>query len=133
MVDDKYLWNLRAIKDVIIPDGIEKIGDNWFAGCQIESVEIPASVKIIGAKAFYLCKNLKRVVFMSGSKLEKANSGNLCCTGTEKAAVPSATEETPERTLKEYVDKKNSMPGTIGKSAFNSCDSLAEINIPERF
>ena len=112
---------------------MKMIGDNWFAGCQIESVEIPASVKIIGAEAFYLCKNLKRVVFMSGSKLEKANSGNLCRAGPEKMTVPSATEQIPERTLKEYAGKKNSMPWTIEKSAFNSCDNLAEINIPERF
>ena len=47
------------MKDVVIPEGIEKIGNHWFWGSGIESVTVPASVREIGPDAFYKCKSLK--------------------------------------------------------------------------
>lgn len=46
---------LRELKDVIVPNNIERIG-NWFWKAEIESVTVPASVREIGADAFYRCK-----------------------------------------------------------------------------
>ena len=51
------------MKDVVIPEGTEKIGNHWFWRSEINSVIIPASVREIHARAFYDCRNLKRVVF----------------------------------------------------------------------
>ena len=65
------VWDLRNLKQVVIPEGIERIGNQWFWGSDIESIEIPATAKEIGADAFYNCKNLKSVTFADGSKLEK--------------------------------------------------------------
>lgn len=59
MAGNQPLWELRALKDVAIPNGIEKIGDRWFAGSSVESVRVPASVREIGKEAFYLCRDLK--------------------------------------------------------------------------
>ena len=61
------VWGLRELRDVTIPDGVERIGSYWFWGCGIESVEIPASVKEVGREAFRRCRRLKKVVFASGS------------------------------------------------------------------
>ena len=47
------------MKDVVIPEGIEKIGNHWFWGSGIESVTVPASVREIETNAFYKCKSLK--------------------------------------------------------------------------
>ena len=47
------------MKEIISPEGTEKIGNHWFWGSGIESVTVPASVKEIGADAFYKCKSLK--------------------------------------------------------------------------
>ena len=57
------LRDLRRLRKVAIPEGVEKIGDRWFAGSWIESVEVPASVSEIGAGAFFSCERLARVVF----------------------------------------------------------------------
>ena len=59
------------LKEVDIPDGTEKIGSDWFKNTAIEIVKIPASVTEIEAKAFYNCKNLRRVTVAEDSKLEK--------------------------------------------------------------
>ena len=58
------------LKEVDIPDGTEKIGSEWFRNTAIEIVKIPASVTKIEAKAFYNCRNLRRVMFAENSKLD---------------------------------------------------------------
>ena len=47
------------MKNVVIPEGTERIGNCWFWGSEIKSVVVPVSVREIGADAFYGCKNLK--------------------------------------------------------------------------
>ena len=59
--------DLRSVREVIIPDGTEKIGSCWFWGSGVEGVDIPASVVEIGIAAFRRCTKLKRVAF-SGAK-----------------------------------------------------------------
>lgn len=56
MIGNQTLRDLRALRSTKIPDGVEKIGDRWFAGSDIESVEIPASVREIGKEAFNWCR-----------------------------------------------------------------------------
>lgn len=63
-------------KRVAIPNGIEKIRNNWFWGSGVESVKISASVREIGAYAFCNCKNLKQIIFLKSSQLEKI--GKYC-------------------------------------------------------
>ena len=67
MVRSLKLWDLRELKEVSIPSGAERIGNHWFYRCDIESVEIPASVKYIDACAFCNCESLKRVKFADDS------------------------------------------------------------------
>lgn len=55
--------DFRRLKDVAIPEGIEKIEELWFAGREVESVMIPASVREIQAGAFSSCRNLANVIF----------------------------------------------------------------------
>lgn len=69
--------DLIHAKNIIIPECIEKIGNYWFWGSKVESVKIPKNVKEIGLRAFYNCKNLKRVLFTSGNKLEKIGFGSF--------------------------------------------------------
>lgn len=42
-----------AIKTLILHEGLEEIGDNAFALCEIEEVQLPNSVKFIGNCAFF--------------------------------------------------------------------------------
>ena len=46
------VWDLRDSRHVVVPDGVEKIGNYWFWDSGIESVVIPASVKEIEVGAF---------------------------------------------------------------------------------
>ena len=100
-VFDMKLLDLKNCKHVVIPDSVEKIGSHWFCGSEIENVEIPASVKEIGADAFFRCRHLKSVVFAEGSKLEKIGPGSFYGTGIEKIAVPKSVTEIEEGTFRQ--------------------------------
>lgn len=74
-------------KDVVIPDGVEKICSRAFKGCLLESVVIPDSVKIIGNEAFYACENLKNVVL--GKGLETIRECTfMWCKNLTKITIP---------------------------------------------
>lgn len=44
MIGGQRLWDLRNLKDVVIPEGAERIGHHWFYGSAVESVVVSASV-----------------------------------------------------------------------------------------
>lgn len=52
--------------DIVIPEGVEVIDHETFAGCQLTSIKLPDSLKFIEREAFRGCKNLRRVVFGAG-------------------------------------------------------------------
>ena len=51
---------------MVIPDGTRMIKEGQFKEMAIESVKIPASVKLIGGRAFYKCTKLKSVELPEG-------------------------------------------------------------------
>lgn len=69
----------------IVPQGTKKIKSNQFSErTDLSTITIPKSVEIIGAGAFYMCINLKKVQFEKGSMLRAIdgyafqNCFNLC-------------------------------------------------------
>ena len=71
LVGGQQLEALRRLREVALPEGLDEVGDNWFADCKIlKRVTIPASVRRLGRQAFYLCSMLMYVVFAEGSLLE---------------------------------------------------------------
>ena len=125
------------MKNVIIPKGTKRIGNHWFWDSDIESVEIPVSVREIGADAFYNCKSLTRVAFALGSELEKIGPGSFCKTGIERVVIPKGVEEIRGYTfqecehLKEVLFEEKSVLKTIGEDAFRWCTNLTKITFPE--
>ena len=67
MVGGQLLWDLRALGSVSIPEGVERIGCYWFYESEVESVEIPASVRELGVEAFGNCEKLRCITFAEGS------------------------------------------------------------------
>ena len=51
------------LKEVILNEGLEKIGTGVFSNTNIESITIPDSVEEIGESAFSGCWNLKKVIY----------------------------------------------------------------------
>ena len=81
----------KKIKKYVIPDTIKvdgkkypvtKIAVGAFSKCtKLKNVTIGKNVKTIGAKAFFKCKNLKKLVINS-TKLSGKNVGKMAFKGT---------------------------------------------------
>ncbi len=57
-IADNAFINVNSVKEIILPEGIEKIGASAFKGCTgVENFVIPSSVTEIGNNAFSECPN----------------------------------------------------------------------------
>lgn len=61
IVADQAYYRSQTLKEVILPNGIEEIGQFSFARSSIQKVQLPVGVKTIGYGAFYHCDNLVEV------------------------------------------------------------------------
>ncbi|MDE7290924.1 MAG: leucine-rich repeat domain-containing protein, partial [Treponemataceae bacterium] len=78
--------------DLVIPEGVEKIGSSVFHGCDsLDSVTIPGSVKTIGRYAFPNCIYLERITIGDGVQTidEGAFSG---CTSLASVTIPGSVQ-----------------------------------------
>ena len=131
------LWDLRSLKDVRIPDGVEKVGGYWFSDSDVESVEICASVRELGPGAFCRCEKLKRVSFQQGSRLEKIGDACFYWAAVEKVVVPRGVEQIQAEAfsnctdLKEVAFEDGSRLREIGEQAFFNCKGLKNAGLPE--
>lgn len=57
-----------GLRNVEVPEGVEKITDFAFCNSEIESIKLPDSVKKIGDEAFSHCYNLKEINLGDGVK-----------------------------------------------------------------
>ena len=110
--DGASLRYLRALQKVVFLDGLETIGDYWFSNANIQSVEIPASVKCIGNGAFFRCKKLKLISLAKDGALEKI--GIRCFQETKiiEFCAPAQLKE-------------------IGAGAFTKCKQLKKVTLNE--
>lgn len=108
-----HLYGNGLIKSLVIPDTVEEIGDNAFRSCgNLTTVTIPSSVKHIGSGAFKdtpFLKNLQKknpVVVINNTLLD----ANAC--------------DSPHVIIPQGVT-------FIAEDAFESCENLESIVIPE--
>ena len=99
--------------DVVIPSEIDgkpvvAIGKSAFYESSITSIEIPASVKTIGNRAFQNCSFLTFVTFAEGSKLTSIEVYAFQLTKISSISIPASVV-------------------TIGYEAFYNCSSLTSV------
>lgn len=106
--------------DYDVPDGVRKIGDNAFAGCEdLDEVYIPDSVLEIGDHAFSHNLSLRRVK-IPDSLL------NICDNAFDDCQELRSVETYHSSTTTD----DDSIPREIGASAFRFCTSLEKIEMP---
>lgn len=142
--------------NVIIPDGVVKIGNHCFEMLNIQSVSIPDSVTEIDAFAFANCSSLKEITIPNSVKYIGIEAFHYCC-NLEEITIPNSVTCIDKRAFSSCINLKkviisNSISeikaGTfegcekinnvnipsgivsIGDYAFQACDSLSDINIP---
>lgn len=99
-----------SITSVIIPDSVKSIETYAFSKCtSLESVKIPSSVEIVETYAFYNCTALANVEISNGVKTIK-NSSFANCSSLNSITIPASIE-------------------SIGSSAFNKCTNILSYDV----
>lgn len=97
---------------IYFPDGTTRIADGSLAKTKVSDVHLPGTVKEIGSRAFYRCKDLKRIDLPDG--LERIGGDAFNGSGLTEIDVPDSVTE-------------------IGEWAFSMCDDLKKAVLPARF
>ena len=107
-----YEWfSYSSMTRFIIPDGVKDIGYRAFSDCEsLESITIPNSVTSIGSLAFSRCKSLKHIVIPSSVTSIGEWAFSHC--GIENLEI--------EKGIK-----------VIGSAWFKGCDQMTSLVIPE--
>jgi predicted peroxiredoxin len=108
---DKF-GNHIEVTSVIIEEGVTKVGDYNFSGCEaIESVTLPESLTTIGNYAFEGCNKVARIIF-SEKVIEIGNHSFEGCTALSELVLPEGLVE-------------------LGEYAFSECTNITDIIIPQ--
>lgn len=83
----KACCNIHALRSVELPDTLEEIGAFAFAHTALAEVSIPHSVRLMGEKAFFHCKDLHHVILSEG--LEVIEDSAFEESSLEALVVPS--------------------------------------------
>lgn len=111
-VADGAFAGVNRITEVVLPDGLKSIGIGAFEECYgLKVADIPDSVTELGESAFRRCSSLVQVLLGDGI-----------------TTIPNRTFSGCSALV--FADFNNVT--VIGSSAFESCDMLRVLNIPEQ-
>lgn len=125
---------LDTTNEIILPNTIRKINAGAFTNyINLVKINIPDSLKEIGARAFYGCSSLKTVNL---NKVEKLGFGVFeKCSALEQITIPGTIKTIPEWAFHKCTGLKslviNSGVTTIEKEAALNALALEKIVIPE--
>lgn len=120
--EDGILYNFEMTEILVVPkkitgnvkiaSGVKVVKESAFEDCRlIDSIEMPDTVVTIEDEAFTNCESLKRVIW--SSNLESIGMFAFFKSGVEIVDLPDSVK-------------------FIGISAFNSCDYLEKVVIPNK-
>lgn len=136
---DRLICCPAGRRHLVIPEGVTEIEPRVFSCCDIESVEFPDSLRIIGEGAFSHCDKLKSIKFGNGiEKIGSQNDDEGCffayCTELEEIEFPSSLKYLGQNAFYGCKNLKrvrfNDGLMVIDKDAFNYCTNLKEVTLP---
>ena len=109
----------KGLEYIVIPEGIEHVGNRTFLGTDLHSVTLPSTIKTIGENAFEGCESLKEIVINT--------SGTVAI---EKNAFPESVDG-----MKIYAKKgfkaNNLKPLTVGLGSWQTQVKYDYIKVTE--
>lgn len=100
----------QEITQIVIKDGVTRIGNKAFYDYRETEIALPDSVTSIGKEAFYYCGNLRKVK-LSPNLTDIGDKAFEYCGALENVEIPAGVK-------------------TIGDEAFLGCTSLGSVTIP---
>jgi hypothetical protein len=121
------------VEEIVLPDGLKKIGNNNFAGLsRIKSIVIPGTVTEIGSGAFKGCTSLKEII-IPGSVISIGAGAFEGCRSLVKAVLPDGLTAINHLLFRSTAISSIVVPDTvvsIGEFAFQGTP-LTELAFPK--
>ena len=122
-------------KVVIVPQGVESIGDRAFALCEtLTSIKLPQGVESIEKGAFAWCKALTSITLPQGVK-SIGNGAFYECKALTSITLPQGIKSIGNKAFYECKALTSiTLPQgvkSIGDEAFKSCEALTSITLPQ--
>ena len=125
---------------LVVPEGVERLGDGSFASTSITSISLPNTIREIGDECFKNCTKLVenqngKLVFPE--RIERlGNRSFKGCHSLKNIELPNALREIGDQCFMwcdirslDFTNCKNLR--SIGASAFSTCQYITDILIPE--
>ena len=111
-IGDRAFALCETLTSIKLPQGVESIEKGVFAWCKaLTSITLPQGVKSIGNGAFYECKALTSITLSQGIK-SIGNKAFYECKALTSITLPQGVK-------------------SIGDEAFKSCEALTSITLPQ--
>ena len=107
-IENNVLIKVNSSKDkIIVPEGVEEIGNGTFYKSLVKEVVLPKSLKKIDMNAFIYCKALKHIIIPSS--VEEIGSFAFAFSGVEEVEIPSMTKKIGSYAFMgtKFIDKFN--------------------------
>jgi len=127
--------NRLNLKEIILPDGLETIGDAVFMGCvALTTLTIPQTVTAVGKRLCWGCHSLQEIVLPHSIK-EVPPFAFFSC-DLRKVVLANGVRKIGEHAFgANFALKSIYIPHSvhsIDASAFEKCESLENVHLPER-
>ena len=134
-IGTRAFYECSDLTSVMIPDGVTEIKDQAFFSCRnLSNVQIPDSVSKIGQSAFFDCTNLISVNIPYG--IEAIESGVFnSCSNLTNIIIPNSVKQIESLAFSycKGLIAVNIPKGvtSIGREAFAYCSALKNIHFPD--
>ena len=131
-VPDDAFSRCADLTDVNLPDSIKSIGAHSFEYCErLQSIYLPKDLEVIGEKAFFACYNLRNAKLPSSlTRIENGVFDN--CTSLSDIAIPNSVEYIGDYAFYGCVTAPSvNIPAKvsyIGNGAFGSCNAIKSVS-----
>ena len=131
--DLPWIWWAQEITQIVIKDGVTRIGNKAFYEYGETKIDLPDSVISIGDQAFYYCTSLQEVK-LSPKLTEIGVSAFEGCNALENIEIPAGVKTIGDEAFLSCISlgSVTNMNGVtnIGAYAFCGCENLESIDIP---
>ncbi|MBQ9795582.1 MAG: leucine-rich repeat domain-containing protein, partial [Clostridia bacterium] len=137
-IEENAFSNCGKLVNISLPSGLQSIGISAFYNCSsLLSITLPNQLISLGKNAFVGCQSLSEVNFEKNTILKELGVNVFLLSGIKNIIIPKSIENIgyqafASSSLETISFEEGSELKNIEESAFIGCESLKEVNFPNK-